>query len=120
MATTRHNANGRFRNDLTPEWFDLVDAVEAARILADTPTGPLNFTKLYQLRERGLIEMVDATAATGPRWYRGDVERYARTPLEPVPEVDPMKPAKGVLLACALGAALLGIVGLNVWYWVYR
>ena len=114
---TRHAA-GRFRHDMSPEWFDLIDSTEAARILAETPTAPLNFAKLDSLRSRGFIELADDSAATGPRFYRGDVERYARVPLEPEP--DPLGPARGALLAVGLGGLLLGIVAFNVWYWVVR
>lgn len=119
MSTQRHAAyTGRFRLDGTPEWFDLVDAVEAARILAGSPTAPLNFDKLNNLRARGLISAGDTSAATGPRWYRGDIERFVDTPLEPVE--DPLAPARGALLAIGLGGLVLGIVAFNVWYWVVR
>ena len=101
-------ATGRWRLDGTPEWFDLVDEVEAARILGGD--GPPNRARLMNLRARGDISAADDSAATGPRWYRGDIERF----LWDDTADKPLAPARAVEVAC-IASAIAGLTAIGLW-----
>lgn len=112
MATSRHPAYrsqteaNRWRSDMTPAWFDLVDSTEAARIVRRHPHDPL-FARYDSLRAAGLLRpaQLDPTV----RFYRGDCERYmdGTLPAEPDPDENPLAPMRGVIVGGLIGGILL-------------
>jgi len=105
---------------------DLVDSVEAARILRAHPHDPLAYRRLDALRATGRLKPVATDQYRGPRYDRLEVEALAR-PWEvarsraahPSGQEDPLAAARGLIYGLGLGTVLLAVIVAVVW-WVLR
>lgn len=119
MSTSRHPAygihaqadaaldKGRFRHDLTPAWFDLVDIEGAIAIVGSE-------ARLNALRANQLIHAAEYDHDHGPRWYRGDLERFELVEVD-----DPMSGGRALVIGALVGiggwlVALAGAVVVKV------
>lgn len=108
MSPTTRHPSGRFRHDMSPAWFDLVDIEGAIAIVGSE-------ARLNVLRANQLIHAAEFSHDHGPKWYRGDLERFEL----PVEVEDPMSGGRALVIGALVGiggwlVALAGAIVVKV------